>query len=154
MSTRTATKPAPTYDDDFYAWTQDQAEKLRSARPNSLDWENVAEELESLGRSDRAEVQSRLEILITHLLKWRHQPDWRSKSWLFTIKVQRRDIARKLKLSPSLRGFTEDSIIEVYEDAVEIAARETGFFRDSFPASCPFSPSEVLDPEYLPEDLD
>jgi len=69
------------YDEDFYAWTQEQATLLRSRQFSQVDIENVAEELESMGRSDKRQIDSRLEVLLTHLLKWEHQPENRGRSW-------------------------------------------------------------------------
>ena len=72
------------YERDFYAWTQDQAEKLRGRAHNDIDWENVAEEIESVGRSQKKEIRSRLAVLMQHLLKWHFQPERRSHSWQST----------------------------------------------------------------------
>ena len=83
-------KPQPKIEDslyerDFYAWTQDQAVKLRARAHNDIDWENVAEEIESVGRSDKKEIRRRLGVLVQHLLKWQFQPEMRSHSWQSTI---------------------------------------------------------------------
>src|SRR5690348_30226 len=91
------------YDDDFYAWTQDQARLLRSGELSQLDVENLAEELESMGRSDRRELDSRLEVLLVHLLKWQVQTEFRSRSWSGTIREQRSRVEDLLNESPSLR---------------------------------------------------
>ena len=75
------TKPAPSHEGDFYAWSQDQGRRLREVRPNSIDWENVAEEIESLGRSEKRSIESNLGVVLLHLLKWQFQPGGRSNSW-------------------------------------------------------------------------
>ena len=80
------------YDEDFYAWTQEQAALLRSRQFSQVDIENVAEELESMGRSDKRQIDSRLEMLLTHLLKWQVQVLLRSPGWAGTIREQRRRI--------------------------------------------------------------
>ena len=77
------------YEIDFYAWTQKQAELLRNKNIDSLDWENIAEEIESMGRSEKRQLKNRLKVLIMHLLKWQFQPNLRSRSWELTIKEQR-----------------------------------------------------------------
>ena len=82
-------KPAETadslYETDFNAWLQDQAAKLRDRSHNDLDWENLAEEIESVGRSQKNEIRRRLQVLVLHLLKWQFQPGRRSESWRITI---------------------------------------------------------------------
>src|SRR5260370_35065042 len=92
------------YDEDFYAWTQEQATLLRSGQFSQVDIENVAEELESMGRSDKREIDSRLEVLLVHLLKWQAQVGFRSGSWSGTIREQRGRIQDLLTESPSLRA--------------------------------------------------
>ncbi len=74
------------YDKDFYAWTQEQAQLLRHHQWSQLDLPNVIEEIESLGKQQRQELRNRLSILIGHLLKWEHQSQQRSRSWLATIR--------------------------------------------------------------------
>jgi hypothetical protein len=96
-------KPEPTlYERDFFAWTLDQAEKLRARARNEVDWENGAEEIESVGRSQRSEIESRLALLILHLLKWQFQPGRRSERWRISISEQRIWIPNIIKASPSL----------------------------------------------------
>src|SRR3954452_2341854 len=73
--TKTASLAA--YDKDFHDWAVSQARALRGRQLGALDWENLAEEIESLGRSDQREVTSRLTTLLVHLLKWRYQRDLR-----------------------------------------------------------------------------
>jgi uncharacterized damage-inducible protein DinB len=70
------------YEQDFYQWTQQMATVLRNGHFDQLDIENIAEEIESLGRSDRRELKSRLTVLLMHLLKWHCQPEQRNNSWL------------------------------------------------------------------------
>ena len=99
------------YVDDLYEWTERQAALLRRraagdlANDAELDWLNLAEEIESLGAHEKREVRSRLTLILQHLLKWRYQPEMRSRSWKSTISVQRRDLLRVFEDSPSLRRF-------------------------------------------------
>jgi hypothetical protein len=125
---RTLDKPS-LYDTDFVAWLEEQAAHLRAGRLAALDIENVAEELEGLARSDRHELANRLETLILDLLKWDHQPDQRSNRWRSTVAEQRRRIRRLLNESPSLRPSLEGMAHEVYPEAVEQAAIDTGLAR-------------------------
>ncbi|NJN56820.1 MAG: DUF29 domain-containing protein [Leptolyngbyaceae cyanobacterium SL_5_9] len=90
------------YDTDFYAWTQKQAELLQNQQWSSLDPPNLIEEIESLGKQQRRELRNRLSILIGHLLKWHYQPEQRSRIWVSTIRVQRREVLQLLQENPSL----------------------------------------------------
>jgi hypothetical protein len=139
------------YEEDFYAWTVEQARLLRSGEFSSVDVANVAEEIESLGRSDKRLIESRLTVLLTHLLKWQMQSAMRSSSWSGTIREQRRRIEKLLQESPSLRPFVAETLAEAYSDAREDAAEETGLPETEFPAECPFTPDEVLSRGFLPE---
>ena len=76
---------SPVYEQDFYAWTQEQARALRNGAFAQLDIPNLAEEVESMERSEKRELTNRLTILLTHLLKWQHQPNLRSPSWELTL---------------------------------------------------------------------
>ena len=139
------------YEEDFYAWSVEQARLLRSGEFSSIDVANVAEEIESLGRSDKRELESRLTALLMHFLKWQKQSKMRSRSWSGTILEQRRRIAELLKESPSLRPFINQALTEAYSDALEAASNETGLPETVFPAECPFTPDEVLSRGFLPE---
>jgi len=145
------TRNAVNYDEDFYAWTVEQARLLRAGEFSAIDVANIAEEIESLGRSDRRELGSRLTVLIAHLLKWQKQPEMRSKSWSATIREQRRQIEKLLRESPSLRPFVAKALTEAYSDAREDAAEETGLAVTEFPGECPFTLDEVLARSFLPE---
>ena len=69
------------YEQDFYAWTLQQAELLRSQTQQDLDWASLAEELEDMGKNLKREFESRLKVLFAHLLKWQYQPSHRGHSW-------------------------------------------------------------------------
>lgn len=143
---------AVAYDDDFFAWTQEQARLLRTGEFSQIDIENVAEELESMGRSDKREIESRLEVLLMHLLKWQVQTLARSPGWSATIREQRRRIQKLLRESPSLRPVVGQLIPEAYVEGREKAMNETGLPGPMFPAECPFTPEQILSEDFLPED--
>jgi hypothetical protein len=149
-----AVKPPPSdlYETDFYAWTQQQAELLRERRWADLDLENVAEEIETLGRSDKRQIESRLEILIAHLLKWKYQPGRRSGSWTSTITQQRLRIKGLLKESPSLKRYPGKVFLDQYLGARLEASKDTGMAFDLFPEECPFTIEEILDVDFFPEE--
>lgn len=147
---------ATLYDRDFYRWCLEQAEALRALaaqRPNlplPLDLDNLAEEIESLGKSQARELFSRYVVILVHLLKWRHQPQRRSRSWRSTIATQRVELADLLATSPSLRRRRAAEIARAYAAARKLAAIETGLPLDTFPETCPFTPDQVEDPELWP----
>jgi hypothetical protein len=138
------------YDRDFYAWANEQAALLRAGRFQEVDLENVAEEIESVGRSEKRELMSRLEVLLLHLLKWRYQPSHQGKSWQRTINEQRRRTVRHLNDNPSLQALLPEIMAEAYEDAIGDAENETGLDRTAFPASCPWTFEQIVVPGWLP----
>ena len=115
-----------------------------------LDTENLAEEIESLGRSEKSQLSSRCDVLLMHWLKWRFQPERRSQSWIATAGEQRRRIELVLRDSPRLRPTIAQVTDDSYRYAVKQAARETGLPPATFPASCPWTPGEILDEDWLP----
>ena len=139
------------YEQDFYAWTVEQSRLLRSGELSAIDAANIAEEIESMGRSDRRELRSRLAVLVMHLLKWRHQPGARSRSWSATVDEQRLQIEEVLAESPSLRPQAAAMLSDAYAIARARAIAETGLAEEAFPAACPFTPDEVLSRGFLPE---
>jgi hypothetical protein len=150
----TARKPhrgSPIYERDFARWAEEQGQKLRSRAAGEIDWDNVAEEIESLGRSDRYEIESRMEVLLLHLLKWRFQPEGRSNSWLATITEQRVRIARRIGESPSLKHYPADILGDAYRIAWPGAADEIGRPLEDLPETCPFAIGDALNPHFLPE---
>ena len=139
------------YEKDFYAWAMWNAKALREGNLSEVDVEHVAEEIESMGKSEKRELYNRLVVLLAHLLKWQFQPDCRGKSWRLTISEQRRQIQFLLKESPSLQASLEDALQAAYPDSVRLALLETGFIDSPFPAECPYGMNEVLEEDYLPE---
>ena len=139
------------YEQDYARWCAEQGALLREGRFGALDRENLAEEIESLGRSDRREIESRLKPLLVHLLKWRFQPQGRSASWRTTIDEQRWRIAKILKESPSLKGYPQEVLAEEYGFARWAAMEETGLPEETFPQTCPFAIDQVLATSFLPD---
>lgn len=140
------------YEQDFSEWALQNAALLRAGKLHEIDIENIAEELESLGKQDKRALMSRAILLLMHLLKWRFQPERRSRSWELTIKEQRKQILRLCKDSPSLKKWlSEQSLEEIYLDALEDAIDETGLEESVFPKSCPYVLEQILDKAYYPE---
>jgi iron-sulfur cluster repair protein YtfE (RIC family) len=143
--------PADAYERDFHAWAMKNAELLRQGRLSEIDTENIAEELETMGRSERRELVNRLTMLLAHLLKWRYQPENRSRSWRYSILEQRRAVSRLLRDSPSLRAGLNSYLADAYEDTLLHAAKETGLDETAFPPACPWSIDKTLEADYWPE---
>ena len=150
MNKHTPKHELATYDSDFHLWSQTQAAAIRDGRFAEIDLENVAEEIESLGRSDRREIRNRLEVLLTHLLKWEFQPQKRKGGWKSSIFESRRKIKMLIGESPSLKSFPGQVLAEEYDAARQMAAGETGLSAKRFPAECPYSISEVMNKDFLP----
>lgn len=144
-------KPDATlYERDFHAWLMDQAEKLRARSHNDIDWDNLAEEVESVGRSQRDEIESRMALLVQHLLKWQFQPGRRSESWRITISEQRIRVPKILRSSPSLRRYPAECFEEAYADGRRMAIGETGLDPKIFPPDPPFTVDQALDSGFFP----
>jgi hypothetical protein len=136
------------YETDLYEWTQAQAAALRRRATNEIDWDILADEIESMGRSERRELGSRLEVLLTHLLKWRYQPELRCGSWRGSIDEARTRIEDILADSPSLRPYPEEYLAKAYSRAAGRTARETDLI--AIPKACPWTIAQMLDKDFLP----
>jgi hypothetical protein len=114
---------------------------------------HLAEELEDMGKSNRRALLNRLQVLVMHLLKYRHQPHLRSRSWEMTIRNQRDVIQDLLQESPSLSTILNepDKLAQAYIRAMRDAVAETGLSPNTFPSDCPFTLEQLLDPEFWPE---
>ena len=133
------------YADDFARWAFEQAMLLRDGAFGELDIENIAEELETLGRDEFNKLESIVAVIVTHMLKWDHQPERRSRSWAISISVQRRHAARQIKDNPSLKPRLGEALAEAHETARLTAANETGLPLRVFPTDCPYSWQDVTD---------
>jgi len=138
------------YELDYTRWLFENAALLRAGRLEGLDTENIAEELEDMGRSESRTVRSHCRVVITHLLKWEYQASQRSTGWRGSIYNARRSIERRLRESPSLRRRLPEFVADVYPDAVFNAANETGLPESTFPATCPYTVDQVLRPDFWP----
>jgi hypothetical protein len=131
------------YERDFAAWAEAQAEALRAGRLDALDLANLAEEIGDLSNRERDALESHLETLVMHLLKWQYQPARRSRSWEATIRVARRNIAKLLRRSPSLRPGLGPALDEVYPNARIRAAVATRLAEAAMPEACPFTLDQI-----------
>ena len=146
--------PDPTaYDTDFYLWTQQQAALLRQGEFNrvDLDVENIAEEIESMGRREKHSIRGYLFNVMLHLLKWRYQPERRETSWELSLINGRDQLNDLAKDSPSLRPLLPALVADLYPRVRRNMAGETGLPLATFPDQCPFTVEQVLDAEYWPD---
>jgi hypothetical protein len=143
-------KSATLHDADFYAWANEQAALLRAGRLSEADVENIAEEIESIAKSEKRELVRRLTVLLVHLSKWRHQKSLRSRSWRLTIERQRQRLNRHLVENPSLKSQPDGAMADAYLDARIDAERETRLARSTFSTTCPFSFDEAINQDFLP----
>jgi hypothetical protein len=153
MPTRPASEadlvPAPdagatSYDRDFYSWSLEQARLVREGRWSALDRDNVAEEIESLGREQFNKLESALRVLMLHMMKWDHQPAQRSRSWALSIKAQRIELDDVLGDNPGLKPRIGEAMARGYRRARLEAARETGLDEEHFPEQCPYSWDDIV----------
>jgi hypothetical protein len=142
--------PGVSYEQDFHAWAEQQAGLLRARSISGLDWENVAEEIRSLGGSERSEIRSRLVVVLHHLLKWQYQPGRRKRGWSATILEARDQLNERLKESPSLRSYPNTVLEKQYSIARLRAADETDLTLETFPLECPYTVEEILDESFFP----
>ena len=141
---------SPLYDRDFYAWSREQAELLRAGKLAAADIEHIAEEIDSMGRTEKRELINRLDVLLGRLLKWRYEPSKRGPSWEASILNQRDAIADHLDDNPSLKPLLPQALASAYRSARRDAVAETGLAESTFPEACPWTVEEVLDGGFWP----
>jgi hypothetical protein len=143
--------PDSNYDRDFYAWANEQAALLRAGKLGQADLAHIAEEIESMGKTEKRELVSRLTVLLLHLLKWRFQPEFRSTSWRLSVEEQRIQVASHLVDNPSLKVLLATALADSYRLAVIGARRETGLGAEAFPARCPWSFDQMMNDDFWPD---
>jgi hypothetical protein len=139
------------HDSDFYAWSLEQAALLRAGRAGEADLEAIAEEIESMGKTEKRELVSRLTVLLLPLLKWRCQPAGPGNSWRLSIANARDEIADLLSDNPSLKAVLDEVTASAYRYARRNAAIETDLPEDDFPPRCRWSFAEAMDERFWPE---
>ncbi len=141
---------ATAYKTDVIAWANEQASLLRAGKFSQLDIEHIADEVEDVGKSEQRELESRMSTLLAHLLKWRFQPERRSRSWEATAREQRRMIVRRLQKTPSLKADVADPewFRDVWSDAKVKVLQEAGL--GDLPDACPWTIEQALSEDFLP----
>jgi hypothetical protein len=139
------------YDRDLYTWSQVQAALLRERKFDQIDLEHIAEEIEDMGKSEQRALESYLEALLMHLLKWVYQPSFRGRSWRLTIVEQRKRLHKHLRDNPGLKSRLDTSITDAYDFARFGAEKETGLPLSTFPEQCPWGYEAFSDPDFWPD---
>jgi hypothetical protein len=149
---------AELYEQDFYAWTQEQATLLEARQWEALDLLHLIEEIESLGRRERHALYDRLIVLLTHLLKLQVAGQWfpyaydrNKRGWQNTCRTQRLRLARLLEENPSLRPAVATEIARAYAVARLDAVVALQVDEESMPPQCPWTVDPVLDDAFFPE---
>ncbi|MET7246193.1 DUF29 domain-containing protein [Methylobacterium sp. EM32] len=142
--TQSSLHPARAYADDIYGWAMEQAAALRAGDLSVLDRENLAEEIESLGRSELRSLVSAWRVVLLDMLKFDHQPERRTRSWALSIRDQRDEAADILADSPSLKSRLDEAMARAYRGARVDAARETGLPLRTFRETCPYTRDDLL----------
>jgi hypothetical protein len=140
---------AARYEQDFLLWLDRTVVLLRQGKLQELDIVHVADEIAAMSKREKRAIESNLKVILVHLLKYQHQPQQRSRSWLCTLLEHRQRITRALQDSPSLRSHLLENFQEVYAQARALANTEIGLGADGFPMVASFSLEQVLDPTYL-----
>ncbi|WP_207459395.1 DUF29 domain-containing protein [Azospirillum sp. SYSU D00513] len=146
------------YDRDFYAWTREQAVRLREAAATGtnlpLDWENLAEEIESLGRSDYRGLASQMSRLIEHLLNLEHSPASNPRGgWARTVRDARGQIELITADSPSLKARYAEALDWAWRQGRNKAMdglEQDGLGESALPAQCPYSLEQLFDDDFQP----
>ncbi|MGB7084671.1 MAG: DUF29 domain-containing protein [Phormidesmis sp.] len=138
------------YETDYAQWIEVTLQKLQQQDYAAVDWENLIEEIEDMGRSEKRSLKSNLTVILLHLLKWRYQTERRSQSWAASIVEHRIRVRDALEESPSLNSYLDQIFAKAYKDAVKLATAETGLPKEMFPAACPYTRQQVLDEDFMP----
>ena len=149
-------RPNALYDTDVYSWALEQARLIREGLWKEVDLDNVAEEIESVGKSQHDALESCLARVIEHMLKWDYQEGKRTRSWVGSIEVHRVRATLRLEKSPGLKSELDGIIRSAYRLAVAYARKDTGLSRSAFPESCPYDFEAVMTrpfkwPDALPD---
>lgn len=137
------------YEDDLCTWVQEQVALLRAGAFDALDLDNIAEELSDVGLNEYYRLQSAVEIILLHMLKWDYQPERRSRSWALSIAEHRERSLIQLRKSPGLQS----SLAELQKDAFRLArlgaARQMKRPQKTLPTDCPYAWDDILNRPFL-----
>ena len=141
----------PKHEKDFYGWAVSTAQLLREGKMKEVDFENIIEEIEALGISEKHQLINRLSLVISHLLKWQYEPNIRGHSWVYTIREQRDQAKFHIEDNPSLKRKLDEILTRAYKVGVSKAAKDTTLDKKDFPSECPYTFEQIMDDEFYPE---
>ena len=139
------------YEKDYNLWLEKIAIDIKNKNLREEDWDNLLEEIEDMGRSEKRAIKSNLIVLLLHLLKYKYQQEKRSNSWGSSIVEHRRRLLDDFDASPSLKRYMTEVFEDCYSSARKQAMYETGLPIATFPDKCPFEIAEILNPDFMPE---
>jgi Domain of unknown function DUF29 len=145
------TSHAELYEEDYLLWLEQVIQLLQEGNFALLDIPNLIDEIEDMGKSQKQALESNLEIILLHLLKYKYQPQMRSNSWRYSILEHRNRLHKSFKASPSLKRYYVEIFPECYITARKLTAAETGLAISNFPVDSPFAPEQVLNEDYWPD---
>jgi hypothetical protein len=131
------------YEADETAWLEAMAHLVRDGQLAELDYPHLAKYLEDMACRDKREVESRLALLIAHVLKWQYQPEKRSSGWRVTMELQQQELTGLVE-SGVLRNYAEEILAKAYANGVRQAVADTGLPAATFPADCSFTIESLL----------
>ena len=141
----------PKYDKDVYGWAIHTAQLLKDGKMDEVDLENIIEEVETLGRNEKHELLNRLSVLISHLLKWQYKPTMRGHTLKYSIIEARKKSEIQYRDNPSLKDELDEVLMDAYDLAIILAARDTGLYDNVFPKECPYTFEEIMNDAFYPE---
>jgi hypothetical protein len=150
-----ALPPSDLYERDYYTWIQEQVRALRERRVEDLDWPNLAEEIEDLGKSEKRALKSRITKLLEHLLKMAYASDriWQSnnRSWELSVGNAREAAGELVEENPGLRPFLNEIFARAYRTARRDALRALRLPDSAIPETPPWTFEQVIDDHFMPK---
>jgi hypothetical protein len=146
--------PSTLYDRDYQSWLLTTIQQLQKRDFDSVDWENLIEELDGLAKQQQQELENRLIQLFEHLLKltyWDSELSDNARGWKGSIREQRKQISRLLKKNPSLKPYLIEVFVDCYADARDITIDKTGLSPGIFPREPIVTIEQALDENWLPQ---
>ncbi|MFO5491465.1 MAG: DUF29 domain-containing protein [Cuspidothrix sp.] len=152
MVTSTQPTTQTLYDQDYYLWLKTTINQLRTRQFSAVDLENLLEELETMGKSEKRAIESLLTNLLVHLLKlrcWDSERERNQGHWQGEVRTFRRQIKKSLKDSPSLKPYILEIFDECYQDARKEASDRSQLPIDTFPVIPIGSLEQILDENWF-----
>jgi len=139
------------YETDYLQWIETTVERLRNNDYDSIDWDNLIDEIEDMARSQRRSLKSNLIVVLLHLLKWQYQPEKRSSNWESSLLEHRHRLQDDIQDSLSLKPYLESILDQSYIRATKQAKVETGLPLSTFPPERLYDVASILDDDFLPD---